>query len=170
LASFVDPDRLLTSLPKGAQGVQRFLITRNCDALISMLPDSAATARDAAAALGIPVRQIGKSVVFGSDQGVLVAVVCGDQKVDVNLLAQELQATNVHPLRAAEIKLHTGYVIGGVSPFGLPAEIKIVIDRHLLTLSEFYVAAGHPQAVVRTDGRELVALTGAMVAPVACDS
>jgi len=115
------------------------------------------------------VHQIGKSIVFASDQEVIVAVVCGDQKVSLELLTRELQVTNVHPMRAAEVKLHTGYIIGGVSPFGLPAETKIVIDLNLFGLGEFYVAAGHPQSVVCTSGREIIALTGATAAPITCD-
>jgi prolyl-tRNA editing enzyme YbaK/EbsC (Cys-tRNA(Pro) deacylase) len=150
-------------LPEGAQRVQDFLSGMDSLGRVRLLPDSTATAPDAAAALGVSVSQIGKSIVFGSDAGLVVAIVCGDQKVAPDALASALRTENVRLLKADEVKAETGYAIGGVSPFALPSSALIVVDSRLHGLPDCYVAAGHPKAVVHTNGRELVELTGARV-------
>lgn len=152
-----------THLPDGAQKVQDFLVSNGSRAKVQVLSDSTATARDAALALGVPVSHIGKSIVFGSNQGVLVAVVCGDHRVDAEALAHCLQVSGVKPLKADEVKSRTGYVIGGVSPFGLPSDVKVIVDSKLGGFEECYVAAGHPKAVVHVQLKELMALTNAHV-------
>jgi prolyl-tRNA editing enzyme YbaK/EbsC (Cys-tRNA(Pro) deacylase) len=154
-------------LPEGAQRVQQFLTAQGSQSKVCLLPDTTATAQDAAKALNVPVSLIGKSIVFGSDRGVVVAVVCGDQRVDTNSLAQAVQVAALKSLRADEVKRYTGYVIGGVSPFNLPSGIEIVIDSHLRNFPACYVAAGHPKAVVQISLDELVAITSAVVSPIA---
>jgi Cys-tRNA(Pro) deacylase len=151
-------------LPEGALRVQNFLTQKGSDATVRLLPETTATALDAATTLGVPVKHIGKSIVFKSESGeVLVAVVCGNHRVDVKLLAENLKTENFKPVRADDVKSLTGYVIGGVSPFGLPANIKVVVDTHLKEFTHCYVAAGHPKAVVRIAIDELIALTDARV-------
>jgi prolyl-tRNA editing enzyme YbaK/EbsC (Cys-tRNA(Pro) deacylase) len=130
---------------------------------VRLLPDSTATALEAATALGVSVSQIGKSIVFGSSIGLIVAVVCGDQKVDPDILAKSLRAEDVRLLKADEVKTATGYAVGGVSPFALPPGTAIVVDSRLHGLPDCYVSAGHPKVVVHTSGRELIDLTGARV-------
>lgn len=150
-------------LPEGAQRVQDFLTRNGSDAVVRLLPESTATALEAAAALNVPVSHIGKSIVFDSEKGVIVAVVCGDQRVDTACVAAILEVVNLKPLRAEGVKKETGFVIGGVSPFGLPPNVRIIVDARLKTFARCYVAAGHPKAVVGIDFNSLVALTGAQV-------
>lgn len=157
-------------LPPTAQHVQDFL--RRLDgsqAHVQLLSETTATAQDAARALDVSVSQIGKSIVFGCGDTVLVAVVCGDQRVDGEALSRLVQS-EAKPLRADEVKARTGYVIGGVSPFGLPPDVSVIVDMRLHNYSLCYVAAGHPRAVVRTSGEELVKSTGATVETIAVGS
>jgi len=154
-------------LPEGARRVQQFLFEHCSAAVVRLLPDSTATAQDAATALGVPVSYIGKSIVFASEEGAIVAIACGDERIDAEAVAQAASAAHVSPMRASAVKQSTGYVIGGVSPFGLPAGVKIILDSRLRGFSECYVAAGHPKAVVQLTLDELVSVTGATVAPIA---
>jgi prolyl-tRNA editing enzyme YbaK/EbsC (Cys-tRNA(Pro) deacylase) len=156
-------------LPSAAQHVHDFLRRKGSLAQVQLLSETAATAQDAAKALDVSVSQIGKSIVFGRDNIVIVVVVCGDQRVDGEALSRLFQS-KTKTLRADEVKSRTGYVIGGVSPFGLPANVRVVVDTRLQKYSLCYVAAGHPKAVVRTSGEELVALTGAAVETIALGS
>lgn len=155
-------------LPPGAQHVQDFLRGRGSLARVQVLAETAATAQDAARALNVSVSQIGKSIVFGSGDTVLVVVVCGDQRVDNDAISRLVQS-EVKPLRADAIKHKTGYSIGGVSPFGLPSDVTVIVDIRLHKYTTCYVAAGHPKAVVRTNGKELVDQAGAKVADVSLD-
>lgn len=154
-------------LPEGAQRVQDFLSEKGSNANVSLLPETTATALDAAFALGVPVKYIGKSIAFESENGIVVAVICGDQRVDVLSLAATLDTAYVKPLRAEAVRTYTGYVIGGVSPLALPSNIEILIDGDLATFTYCFVAAGHPKAVVRIEVEELIALTNARVASIA---
>jgi len=154
-------------LPEGARRVQEFLFERGSAAVVRLLPDTTATAQDAARTLGVPVSHIGKSIVFASDGPTIVAIACGDDRIDTEALARAADASGVKSMRADAVKQSTGYVIGGVSPFGLPSEAKIIIDSRLRDLDECYVAAGHPRAVVHITPDELVAVTGAVVCAIA---
>lgn len=154
-------------LPPEAQRVQDFLTRSDSSSHVRFLPQSTATARDAANALGVSVNQIGKSIVFGSTNETFVVVLCGDQKVDVDLLVLAVGRIGIKQLSATEVKLRTGYIIGGVSPFALPQGVKVIIDSRLRDCEDCYVAAGHPKAVVQTNGRELQTLVAASVQRIA---
>jgi Cys-tRNA(Pro) deacylase len=150
-------------LPEGASRVQEFLLSQGTGLIVELLPESTATAQDAAATLGVELSQIGKSIVFGNENQVIVTIICGDQKVDSELLTSKLKTSNITLLKANIVKEKTGFVIGGVCPFALPKYIEILIDERLYKQSTIYVAAGHPKAVVRVSGDDLVKLTGGTI-------
>ena len=154
------------SLPKGALRVQRFLASKNSKAQVQMLPDTTATAKDAASQLGVKLHQIGKSIVFGSGSEVIIAVVCGDKRINTDIISKALKINEIGLLKASEVQQSTGFVIGGVSPFDLPSEFTIIIDSGLHNQSDCFVAVGHPKAVVKTSGREIVAITNATIIPI----
>ncbi len=154
---------MLETFPEGVNRVRDFLCSKNSKSIIQMLPESTATAQEAADVLGVALYQIGKSIVLGNETDTIVAIVCGNQKVDVNVLSETLNLFNIKPLKANEVKERVDFVIGGVSPFSLPTSTIIVVDYRLHNLGECYVAAGHPKAVIKTSGKEIVDLTGATV-------
>jgi prolyl-tRNA editing enzyme YbaK/EbsC (Cys-tRNA(Pro) deacylase) len=154
-------------LPEGAQRVQQFLFEHGSAAVVRLLPETTATARDAATALGVSVSQIGKSIVFVGEEETIVAIACGDQRIDADALARAADVAEVRPMRANAVKRSTGFVIGGVSPFALPAGVKIILDSRLRDFPDCYVAAGHPRAIVQITPDELVAISGAVVSPIA---
>lgn len=152
-------------LHEGSKRVQQFLDERGSSNKVVILPESTATAQDAAGVLGVSECCIGKSIVFKNGDEVVVAVVGGDLYVDKTLLCNVLQTKfDLIQLKPAEVKKRTGYPIGGVSPFGLPSIARIFIDSNLKKVSVIFVAAGHPKAVVRVSFEELVLLSGANVA------
>jgi prolyl-tRNA editing enzyme YbaK/EbsC (Cys-tRNA(Pro) deacylase) len=131
---------------------------------ISLLPESAATAIEAATALGVDVNRIGKSIVFGSPGSGVVGVLGGDRKVDIDAFRLVTGAASLRKLRAEEVKDLTGFPIGGVSPIGLPANIPVFVDLEFSKQGWCYVAAGHPHAVARIDIEELLRLSRATLA------
>jgi prolyl-tRNA editing enzyme YbaK/EbsC (Cys-tRNA(Pro) deacylase) len=60
----------------------------------------------------------------------------------------------------------TGYAIGGVSPFDLPADLPLFADSSLARFETVYPAAGTPTSMVRMQLAELLELTGARVADI----
>ena len=134
-----------------------------------MLDDAARTAQQAAAALGIVVGQIAKSIIFlrQADGAAVLVVTSGDRRVDERKVAALLG-----PLGRADasfVKSKTGYSIGGVPPLAHATASVTLIDRELLRFEEIWAAAGHPHAVFRLSPTDLVALTGAPVADVVVD-
>ncbi|WCB97003.1 hypothetical protein DSM104299_05773 [Baekduia alba] len=102
--------------------------------------EPAHTAEQAAAAIGVDVGAIVKSLVFLRD-GVPVLVLCsGANRVDE-------EALGVERARAATVREVTGQAIGGVAPYGHPAPLETLVDEDLMTYDEVWAAAGHPAKV-----------------------
>ena len=70
---------------------------------------------------------------------------------------------DVSMAKPEEVKLITGYTIGGVSPIGHLVKIKMFIDENLGRFSKVFAAAGHPNAVFGISYVELKRLTGAEI-------
>jgi prolyl-tRNA editing enzyme YbaK/EbsC (Cys-tRNA(Pro) deacylase) len=127
--------------------------------------ETTATAAAAADALGIPVGEIVKSLIFmAGDQPILV-LTSGPNRVDVNkvgkLMGQKIARANADQVRQA-----TGFAIGGVPPFGFPAPLKTYCDPDLLAYPEVWAAAGTPNSVFPIDPRDLVRMCAAEVVDV----
>ncbi len=131
-----------------------------------MLPVTGRTAADAAAALGVELGQIAKSIVFRrkSDDAAVLVVTSGDLRVD-----EKKVAAIVGKLGRADadfVKAATGFSIGGVSPVAHTTPPVMLIDAELFRFDEIWAAAGHPHAVFPLSPAELVELTGADTADV----
>ena len=149
------------SLPNGAQRVQKALSEAGSKLRVELLPETTATANDAARAVGVSVGQIGKSIVYCCDGCAVVAVIPGDRIVDKKLLSSTTGCTNLRRPQADEVHELTGFRIGGVSPFALPSETILIVDESLAEHDMLYVAAGFPRAVVRLNYEDLLKYSGA---------
>lgn len=125
---------------------------------------STKTAQQAADAMGCELGQIVKSLVFMVDGRPVVALVAGDRRGDSEAIASELDGDAARMANADEVREATGYAIGGVCPFGLPAELAVLIDDSLLRFETVYPAAGTPESMVRIERPALFALVGGRVA------
>lgn len=128
---------------------------------------AARTAAEAAAALGVAVGQIAKSVVFRREaDGVAVLVVTsGDRRVDERKVAAHTGP--IGRASAAFVREHTGFVIGGVAPVAHARAPVTLLDRDLWRFEHVWAAAGHPNAVFLLTPADLVRLSpGAPVADV----
>jgi prolyl-tRNA editing enzyme YbaK/EbsC (Cys-tRNA(Pro) deacylase) len=130
------------------------------------LDESTRTAADAAAALGVPVGAIVKSLVFTADADAVLVLASGDHQVDTAAVARSLGAATVERASPDVVRRATGYAIGGVAPVAHPAPLRTVLDRHLATYDVLWAAAGTPRAVFRTTYADLARVTGAVEADV----
>ena len=153
-------------LPDGAKHVQSILQGLDSDLRVEIMPESTATAIDAARAVGVEVAQIGKSIVFEANGNPIVAVLPGHKRVNMRLLIAEMNHDVASKPDPGWIYKNTGYRIGGVSPFGLPPTAEVIVDRSLGQHSVLYVAAGHPRAVVRVTYSQLIDLSNAREASI----
>jgi prolyl-tRNA editing enzyme YbaK/EbsC (Cys-tRNA(Pro) deacylase) len=133
-----------------------------CDGQIKVLSDSARTAAEAAAALGIEVGQIASSLIFKLPDGLpLLIITSGRHRVDTDLVASDLGIEKLGRVDADYVKEHSGFSIGGVAPIGWVSPATILIDQALNDYEVVWAAAGHPHAVYPTSFAELLAITSA---------
>ena len=133
---------------------------------IVVLPDAAATAALAAAALGIEVGAIANSLVFWSDDAPLLVMTSGAHRVDTAALAERLGRGYIRRADAQQVRDATGQVIGGVAPAGHPAPLETIVDEDLARYPEIWAAGGTPHTVFPLTFDDLVRLTGGRVAKV----
>jgi prolyl-tRNA editing enzyme YbaK/EbsC (Cys-tRNA(Pro) deacylase) len=152
------------ALPESARRFQSALKAAGIEAPIRQFPQSARTAKDAAAAIGCDVAQIAKSLVFrrtDTDRAVLV-IASGPNRVDERRAAAHLGA-EITKADANFVRAQTGFAIGGVPPLGHVQAIETLIDEDLLRFDSIWAAAGTPDTVFAIDPRELVRATGGKI-------
>jgi prolyl-tRNA editing enzyme YbaK/EbsC (Cys-tRNA(Pro) deacylase) len=134
---------------------------------VKILSESARSAAEAAAALGIEAGQIASSIVFKLPNGdPLLVITSGAHRVDTELVAKNLGIEKLHRADADFVKAASGISIGGVSPIGWAPDAGInqpviVIDQALNAFDVVWAAAGHAHAVFPTTYSELLTQTKA---------
>ena len=145
--------------------VINFLTQHDIDVEIRELADSARTAADAAAALGVEVGQIASSIVFSIPEPLLV-ITSGRHRVDTDLVATTANLPKLGRADADFVRNWSGFVIGGVSPTGWvhddkPYQPQTFIDVALDEHDEIWAAAGHTHVVFRTNFADLMRISNA---------
>lgn len=109
-------------------------------------------------ALGVPEHDVVKTLVMETDKGdPLVVLMHGDRKVDTKALARAIQAKRVFPCRPEVAQRHSGYLVGGTSPFGTRRKMPVYLERSVLGLARMYINGGRrgyllgmePEALMR---------------------
>jgi prolyl-tRNA editing enzyme YbaK/EbsC (Cys-tRNA(Pro) deacylase) len=129
---------------------------------VIQLDRSARTAHEAAAACGVRVGQIVKSLLFFADGEPILVLVSGANQADEERLGG-LTGRPVRRADAAAVRAVTGYAIGGVPPVGHPRALRVYIDRDLLAHDRVIAAAGTPHTVFPISPTELCRITGGTV-------
>ena len=105
-------------------------------------PDGTKTAADAAAAIGVDVGQIVKSLIFAVDGEIVLAYVSGRNQLDEGKLAAAAGGSTCSRVDADAVRAATGFPIGGVPPFGHATALRVFIDPDLLQYDVVWAAAG----------------------------
>jgi Cys-tRNA(Pro) deacylase len=97
----------------------------------------------AARELGLDEHAIVKTLVLEDDDGrPLLMLMHGDREVSTKQLARALGLRSLSPAPPGHAERHTGYLVGGISPFGTRAALRICAERSLLGLERLYVNGG----------------------------
>ena len=115
---------------------------RGLEITTKRFPEGTKTAADAAAAIGVSVGQIVKSLVFGVDSEIVMALVSGSNQLDEKKLAAAAGGAKCARVDADAVRDATGYPIGGVPPFGHSTQLRVFVDPDLLQYDEVWAAAG----------------------------
>ena len=127
---------------------------------VRKFPEGTKTAQDAANAIGVTVGQIVKSLVFGVDDEIVMALVSGSNQLDEKKLAAAAGGKKCSRVDADAVRAATGFPIGGVPPFGHATQLRVFVDPDLLQYDEVWAAAGtwndnfgaNPNDIVRVAG------------------
>ncbi|KRO49294.1 MAG: hypothetical protein ABR75_04895 [Acidimicrobiia bacterium BACL6 MAG-120924-bin43] len=115
---------------------------RGLEITTKRFPEGTKTAADAAAAIGVSVGQIVKSLVFAVDGEIVMAYVSGSNQLDEKKLALAAGGAKCSRVDADAVRAATGYPIGGVPPFGHSTQLRVFVDPDLLQYDEVWAAAG----------------------------
>jgi prolyl-tRNA editing enzyme YbaK/EbsC (Cys-tRNA(Pro) deacylase) len=137
-----------TALPPRSIIVTQHLADAGTDVEVRVLPDSARTAAEAAAAIGCEVAAIANSLVLIADDLPILVMTSGGHRVDFGVLRESIHAAEVSMAPASVVREATGQAIGGVAPVGHPAPLRTYIDETLADHDVIWAAAGHPHTVM----------------------
>ena len=82
----------------------------------------------------------------------------GDKEVSAKTFARSLGVKAVNPCTPEVAHKHTGYVVGGISPFGTRKALKIYIEASILDLLKIYINAGKKGLLAEMAPKELARL------------
>ncbi|PLX98971.1 MAG: aminoacyl-tRNA deacylase [Desulfuromonas sp.] len=119
------------------------------------------SAETAAAAVDCTIAEIAKSILLLVGDAPVLVVTSGDMKVNSSLLKKATGLSGKVRLPAAdEVKRHTGFTPGGVSPFLLPSGLPVLLDYSLGRFYQVYPACGNSHSAVAITFAQLKSLTG----------
>ncbi len=119
-----------------------------------------------AAALGIDPARIHKTLIASVDGRLVAAVVPVDRELDLKALATAVGGRRAEMADPAAAERSSGYVVGGISPFGQKRPLRTVVDAAALRHATILVSGGRRGLQVELAPADLVRLTGATVAAI----
>ena len=122
---------------------------------------------ESARQLGLDEHMVVKTLVMqDQDARPLIVLMHGDRKVSTKNLARQIGAKSVEPCTPEVAQRHSGYLVGGTSPFGTRRDMPVYIEESILQLSRIAINGGRRGYLVQMDPQVCVRLLGAK--PVQC--
>ena len=107
--------------------------------------------------LGVPEHEVVKTLVMEDEERKpLIVLMHGDRKVSTRELARQAGRKRIEPCRPEVAQRHTGYLVGGTSPFGTKKALPVFVERSILGLPAIYINGGRRGFLVRIAPAELV--------------
>lgn len=117
---------------------------------------------ESARQLGLPEHHVVKTLVMQDEAAKpLVVLMHGDRSVSTKALARQIGARKIEPCTPETAQRHSGYQVGGTSPFGLKKALPVHVEASVLGLDCIYVNGGRRGFLVGIDPAVLVRLPGA---------
>ena len=137
------------------------------DVDITTLERPTRTVHEAASAVGCDDSEIAKSLVFICDGDPVLVIASGAHRVDMNKIADVLDCAEVRQATPDEVRVATGFSVGGVAPFG--HDLPVIIDQTLLGYQQVWAAGGDGNTLFCVEPHKLADCIHAQVADVAQD-
>jgi Cys-tRNA(Pro) deacylase len=112
--------------------------------------------RHSAESLGVEEHAVVKTLVMETDaRKPLVVLMHGDREVSTRQLARTLGVKSVQPCDPATAQKHTGYRVGGTSPFGTRTRLPVYVERTIFELPKIYINGGKRGFLVEIEPKDL---------------
>lgn len=122
---------------------------------------------ESAKQLGLDEHAVVKTLVMqDQDAKPLIVLMHGDCTVSTKNLARQIGAKSIEPCKPEVANRHSGYLVGGTSPFGLRKNMPVYIEHTILDLPQIAINGGRRGFLVQIDPRVCVELLAAQ--PVQC--
>ncbi len=127
--------------------------------------------RASAEALGVDEHLVVKTIVLETnDKKPLICLMHGDRQISTKQLARVLGEKTISPCDPTVAQRHTGYQVGGTSPFGTRKALPVYVERSILNLGEIYINGGARGLLVRLSPEVLTQLALAKPVEVATEA
>ncbi len=118
--------------------------------------------------LGVPEHEVVKTLVMQDEAGrALIVLMHGDCKVSTKNLARQIGVKKIEPCTPEAANRHSGYLVGGTSPFGTRKRLPVYVEKSVLGLKRIYINGGRRGYLLAIDPAELVRSLGAKAVEVA---
>jgi Cys-tRNA(Pro)/Cys-tRNA(Cys) deacylase len=122
---------------------------------------------EAATALGVELARVLKTLVASVDGALAVAVIPVSRQLDLRRFAASQGAKRATMAEPRHAERATGYVVGGISPFGQKTTLPTVVDESAMGFATVFVSAGRRGLEIELTPEDLVRVTNATTAPIA---
>ena len=112
--------------------------------------------------LGLPEHEVVKTLVMQDERAQpLIVLMHGDRQVSLKELARQIPCKKVEPCKPEVAQRHSGYLVGGTSPFGTRKAMPVYVEQGILALPRILINGGRRGYLVGIDPRVLPELLGA---------
>jgi Cys-tRNA(Pro) deacylase len=112
--------------------------------------------------LGVPEHEVVKTLVMEDEaKRPFIVLMHGDRKVSTKNLARQIGVKRAEPCTPDTANRHSGYLVGGTSPFGTRKKMSVYAEKSVLELQKIYINGGRRGYLVGMDPAELVRLLDA---------
>jgi Cys-tRNA(Pro) deacylase len=123
-----------------------------------------------AGSLGVPEHEVVKTLVMQDEQAKpLIVLMHGDRKVSTKNLARQAGRKSIGPCSPDVAQRHTGYQVGGTSPFGTRKPLPIYMERSIAALPAIFINGGRRGLLVKIKTQELVSVLKPQLVDVALE-
>jgi len=120
--------------------------------------------------LGVPEHAVIKTLVMEDEaKKPLIVLMHGDREVSLKNLARQASRKTIAPCKPDVAQRHSGYQVGGTSPFGLRKPMPVFVERSILELAKIWINGGGRGFLVAIDPKELVRVVKATPVDVALE-
>ncbi|MEJ6005594.1 aminoacyl-tRNA deacylase [Paucibacter sp. AS339] len=112
--------------------------------------------------LGVPEHEVVKTLVMQDEKAQpLIVLMHGDRQVSLKELARQIPCKKVEPCKPEVAQRHSGYMVGGTSPFGTRKSMPVFVEASILALPRICINGGRRGFLVGIDPRVLPDLLAA---------